>query len=266
MNRLPLRWGSSRRHTSIYARVLRDFVATPALQEFSQTLDPVKIGPSQIKALWNVIDGHFAVPENWEEVGRNSWVQGTRVGTSRRPHVKCYTIDEFVGNIRLRGLLDEVEFSFEQTLRRKDGTATRTRSLSLTLPLKGRPEISLVGDPLWINQVNDTLETFFENERSHPTIKRTAVILAPVTATVVLAVAVALRYGFAAGFILGLLGFLAAFVVLNAIADKMIPDSRIYVDESTGKPSILYTWAEGIAIGVASGVIVAALIWAAPYL
>ena len=251
---------------SKYVNILPGSMASPPIEEFSQLLDPVKFGPSQLRTLWKAIDGLFAVPESWKQKELDAWIQGQRATTPQREKVKSHDIESFIGNQNLRGLLDNVVICFDQTLERVDSGVTRDRFLQVTISQTGLPEVSLIGDPTWHSSAVKTITTFFQNERSRARLKRVSVSIAAAALGMGFGGALALEFGWIFGVLFGPMIALAGVALTQPAMSYLIPNSRVYVDERSGRPGVFYEWGAGIAIGVISGVIVLVLAWAAHYL
>lgn len=251
---------------SKYVIILPGTMSAPQQEEFSQLLSPVELGPSQLRTLWATVGNLFAVPEGWHETKKDAWIQGRRASGPQREKLKSYDLESFLGNLNLKGLLDDVTVCFDQTLERRDGNGSRNRFLQIHIPQRGRPEVSLIGDPAWHSGAIRTVDTFFRNEKASGLQKRVMLVAAGVALGLAAGGVIAIPGGWVVGLLLGIMFALLAGVLMQAGATYFIPSSRIYADENSGKPGVLYDWGAQIITGIVSGLIVYALLWATGHL
>lgn len=266
LSRAAHEWLARCAHRSKYVTIYSGGVADSKDEEFSQLLSPVKLGPTQLRTLWATIDGLFATPEGWTEAERDAWIQGQKASGSQREKVKSHNLESFIGNLNLKGLLDDVTICFDQALKRIGSEATRKRFLQINIPQTKVPEISLIGDPAWHSGSARTVQTFFENEKSRALSKRILLTVSGAVLGLGFGGLLALPAGWLLGAIIGVLFASFGILGLSALANFFIPNSRVYVDERSGKPGIVYEWGAQITTGIVSGLIVGALLWASGHL
>jgi len=254
------------RARSKYVLIHPGSMATPPEEEFSQYLSPVKLGPAQIRTLWKVIEKLFDVPEGWQQVSLDSWIQGQKASGAYREKVKSHDLESFINNLNLKGLLDDVTICFDQLLKRATSEATRKRFLQLHITQQGSPEVSITGDPAWHASATKSMVTFFENESSHSRRSRALLVPAGMAFGLALGGAIAIPTGWLLGTVLGIMFALLGGLFMNGAVTRFVHDSRIYVDERSGKPSVLYEWGSQITTGVIAGGILLLLGWATGHL
>lgn len=260
------KWLPSRGPRSKYVPILPAGVAAPPQEEFSQLLSSVKLGPAQLRSLWANVEALFTVPEGWTQAEKDAWIQAQRASGSLREKVKSHDLESFLTNLNLKGLLDDLTICFDQKLKRPDSEVTRKRFLQINVPQTGVPEVSINGDPAWNSNAALMTRTFFENEKSRAKLNRTLLAGSGMALGLALAAPIAIAIGWLVGLLIGLLFALMGLALMQSAAVYFIPNSRIYVDERSGKPGILYDWGAQIVTGIISGLIVYFLLWASGHL
>lgn len=259
---MPAGWRLSWGPRSKYVPILPASVAAPPQEEFSQLLRPVKLGPAQLRSLWANVEGLFSVPEGWTQTEKDAWIQAQRASGSQREKVKSHDLESFIQNLNLKGLLDDLTICFDQTLKRANSEVTRKRFLQINVPERGVPEVSINGDPDWHSNAARMTATFFENEKSRAAVNRAFLLASGVAVGLSVGGLVALVSGWILGLLLGILLAVIGLLLMQGAAVFLIPNSRLYVDDRSGKPGFLYDWGAQIVTGVISGLIMYVLLWA----